>query len=63
MSKTLVIRNVDLELLKSQIQGTYDLAYRERKKAELKKQPQRELNARNLDALLDMLSDAEVLDA
>jgi hypothetical protein len=57
---TLIIKNVDVELLKKQMVVMLDLAFRERNKAIEKGQPKREVNARNLEALMDMLSDAEI---
>jgi len=57
---TLTIENVDYKLLVTQVQSLLDLAYRERKKAEFKKQPKRLVTSRELEAVLDMLSDAVV---
>jgi len=59
---TLVIENVDKALLVKQIKSMYDLAFHERKKAMIKDQPARIETAANLDAMMDMLSDAKVVD-
>jgi hypothetical protein len=58
---TLVIKNVNIELLKAQVQVMLNLAFRERNKAVEKNQPSRETDARHIEALMDMLSDAEVI--
>jgi len=57
---TLTIENVDYKLLVTQVQSLLDLAYGERKKAEFKNQPKRLDTARQLESVLDMLSDAVV---
>ncbi len=59
--KTLVIKNVDVNLLKKQMEILLNLAFRERNKAVEKKQPERETGARHIEALMDMLSDAEIV--
>lgn len=59
---TLVIKNVDKNLLVKQVKDLYDLAYKERMKAKGKADETRITRAASLDALLDMLTDAEVID-
>lgn len=58
---TLVIKNVDKNLLVKQVKDLYDLAYRERMKAKSDVDETRITRAASLDALLDMLTDAEVI--
>ena len=59
---TLVIKNVDKNLLVKQVKNLYDLAYKERMKAKGDVDETRIIRAASLDALLDMLTDAEVID-
>lgn len=56
----IIIDNVDTTLLVKQVSSLYDMAHRERQKATEKNDPVRAERAANLDALLDMLSDASV---